>query len=50
MQDLVEELLRERFLATPGIRERYDLLQREVGAGSRSPTLAALELMKGFKA
>lgn len=49
MQDLVEELLREKFLAHPGIRERYDLLQRDVSAGSRSPTLAALELMASFK-
>ena len=50
MHDLVEELLREKFLAFPGIRERYETLEVEVGRGEHSPTLAAIELLKAFQA
>jgi LAO/AO transport system kinase len=49
MHDLVEELLRERFLSFPGIQERLERLEDQVGRGTHSPTLAALELMKSFR-
>jgi LAO/AO transport system kinase len=45
MYEFIDESLRSRFFAQPGIREKLEILEKEVLSGEKSSFHAAMEIL-----
>jgi hypothetical protein len=49
MYEFIDESLRSRFYAHPGIREKLKSLEQEVLAGAKSSFQAAMEILELYR-